>query len=54
MFIPIFGSESVQYMGLSSYSKPEQAALFSLLVELDTGKVYYWNGTTWALFGAEA
>ena len=44
----------VNYMGLSTEEKPtEGLATGSLFIELDTGKVYYFNAdtTTWAVFG---
>ena len=42
------------YMGLSTEIKPtEDLATGSFFIELDTGKVYYFNeaSTTWAIFG---
>ena len=42
------------YMGLSTEAKPtEDLATGSFFIELDTGKVYYFNeaSTTWAIFG---
>jgi len=42
------------YMGLSTEIKPtEDLATGSFFIELDTGKVYYFNeaSTTWAVFG---
>lgn len=43
------------YKGLSTDTKPtETAAVNDLFLELDTGKFYYFNGTTWEEVGAEA
>jgi hypothetical protein len=46
------------YLCVSSDTKPVQTdsvkiAPNQLLVELDTGLVYYWDGTKWAKFGGE-
>ena len=44
----------VNYMGLSTEEKPtEGLATGSLFIELNTGKVYYFNADTgaWAIFG---
>ena len=44
----------VNYMGLSTEAKPtEGLATGSLFIELNTGKVYYFNADTsvWAVFG---
>lgn len=44
----------INYMGLSTEAKPtEGLATGCLFVEIDTGKVYYYNAdtTTWSVFG---
>lgn len=43
-----------QYMGMSTDQKPENVPVYSLFVELDTGDVYYWDGSDWAEFGGDA
>lgn len=42
-----------EYKGLSTDTKPtETAPVNALFLELDTGDVYYFNGTAWAKVGA--
>lgn len=42
----------MDYMGLSTDSKPtEGIAVNSLFLELDSGDLYYFNGSTWAKVG---
>ena len=42
-----------EYRGLSTDTKPtETAEVNSLFLELDTGKFYYFDGTTWNEVGA--
>lgn len=39
----------------STDEKPtEGIKLYQLLVELDTGKLWYWSGTEWKEFGGDA
>lgn len=41
-----------EYSGLSTDAKPtENVGVNSLFLELDTGDVYYFNGTDWAKVG---
>lgn len=44
---------STQYVGLHNDSKPTDAEVNSVFLELDTGDLYYWNGTAWAKVGGE-
>ena len=39
---------------LSTDEKPTDAAENQLLIELDTGDLYYYSGEQWAKFGAAA
>lgn len=42
----------MDYMGLSTDTKPtEGIAVNSLFLELDTGDMYYFDGSTWAKVG---
>lgn len=38
---------SASYLCLSTDSKPADADVNALLVELDTGKIYYFTGEAW-------
>lgn len=40
--------------GESTDAKPETAPVNQLLIELDTGKKYYFNGSTWKEYGWNA
>jgi hypothetical protein len=43
-----------EYRGLSTDTKPtETAEINSLFLELDTGKFYYFDGTSWNEVGEE-
>lgn len=48
---------SGSYSCLSSDTKPTltntNADINTLIVELDTGLVFYWTGTEWAKFGGD-
>ena len=46
----------MEYSGLSTETKPEPAYIKngSLFLELDTGDVYYYDGSDWAKVGADA
>lgn len=44
-------SANPQYMCLSTDNKPEDAAINSLLLELDTGDFYYFDGDSWEKVG---
>ena len=39
------------YMGLSTDTKPEEAEVNSLYLELNTGDFYYFDGTNWLKVG---
>ena len=41
----------VDYMGLSTDTKPLNVGVNTLFLELDTGDFYYYNGTAWAKVG---
>lgn len=44
--------DDTAYEGLSTDQKPtENVVLNSLFLELDTGDLYYFNGSTWAIVG---
>ena len=38
---------SASFLGLSTDSKPDWADVNALFVELDTGDIYFYNGTEW-------
>lgn len=41
-----------EYLGLSTDNKPTaRVAINSLFLELDTGDVYYFDGSTWSKVG---
>lgn len=42
----------VEYKGLSTDTKPTDCAVNSLFLELDTGDLYYFDGSAWAKVGA--
>ena len=42
-----------QLTGVSADAKPTNVSVNSLFLELDTGDLYYFNGTTWAKVGGE-
>ena len=44
-------SAQTQYKCLSTDSKPTEAEVNSLLLELDTGDFYYFNGDSWIKVG---
>lgn len=39
------------YMGLSTDTKPAEAEVNSIYLELDTGDFYYFDGTNWLKIG---
>ena len=41
-----------EYMGLSTDQKPTSCGVNSLFYELNTKKVYYFDGSTWKEIGA--
>ena len=50
MAVTLNGS-TADYLGLSTDTKPEEAAINALFLELDTGDFYYYDGTEWAKVG---
>lgn len=42
------------YRGISTDTKPVSAPLYSLYLELDTNKFYYYDGSAWQEVGASA
>lgn len=44
----------VELKGLSTDTKPTDCAVNSLFLELDTGDVYYFDGTNWSKVGGES
>ena len=47
-----YPSKYGEYSGLSSDDKPTDVGVNSLFYELNTKKVYYFDGTTWKEVGA--
>lgn len=41
----------LELKGLSTDTKPTNVGVNSLFLELDTGDVYYFNGSSWAKVG---
>lgn len=41
-----------EYKGLSTDTKPTDCAVNSLFLELDTGDLYYFDGSEWQTVGA--
>lgn len=39
------------YQGESTDQKPSNEPINTIFEELDTGKKYYYNGSTWAVIG---
>lgn len=48
------GKPIYQYGGLSTDSKPTECGVNSLFLELDTKKVYYFDGSAWNEVGGAA
>lgn len=44
----------LEFKGLSTDTKPTDCAENSLFLELDTGKFYYFTGSTWEEVGGNA
>lgn len=42
---------SLDLLGLSTDTKPDDAAVNTLFLELDTGDFYYFDGEAWAKVG---
>lgn len=38
-----------EYRGLSTDTKPNNVALYSTFLEMDTSNVFYYNGTSWVV-----
>ena len=47
-----FKDNYMEFSGLSTDAKPTDCGVNSLFYELNTKKVYYWNGTTWKEIGS--
>lgn len=45
---------SLGYRGLSTDTKPSDADKNTTFLEMDTGKIYYFDGTEWLEFGTGA
>lgn len=59
MSVTINGSTLVpnadrEYKGLSTDTKPTNCAINSLFLELDTKKLFYYDGDSWEEVGANA
>lgn len=50
MAVTLNGSRA-DYVGLSTDTKPTDALVNSLFLELDTGVFYYFDGSDWAKVG---
>lgn len=50
--ITLNGSNA-DYRGMSTDTKPLDAAVNALFLEVDTGDFYYFDGTAWAKVGGE-
>ena len=46
-----YADPSMEYLGLSTDSKPTDVPVNSIFLELNTGDVYYYTGTGWAKLG---
>lgn len=44
-----FVNGTSQFLGVSTDTKPTNVSMNALFLELDTGDLYFFNGTTWAL-----
>lgn len=40
-----------EYVALSTDEWPTNVPVNSLLLEIDSGDIYYWSGSAWAKFG---
>ena len=47
-----FDPGHVELMGLSTDAKPTDVSVNSLFIELNTGDIYYFDGSVWAKVGA--
>lgn len=46
-----YGIAGGQWQGLSTDTKPQDADINDLFLELDTGDFYYFDGSTWSKVG---
>lgn len=44
-------SKHAEIFGKSTDSKPTDANINDMFIELDTGDAYYWDGSSWQLIG---
>lgn len=44
-------SKHAETFGKSTDSKPTNANINDMFIELDTGDAYYWDGLSWQLIG---
>lgn len=44
-------SKHAEIFGKSTDTKPTDANVNDLFIELDTGDAYYWDGLTWQIVG---
>lgn len=51
--VTVHSSEKRELMGLSTDIKPEGMSENMLFLELDTGDIYYFDGTEWKKMGGE-
>lgn len=50
--VTLHSSQKKELLGLSTDTKPDGMSENTLFLELDTGDIYYFNGTDWLEFGA--
>lgn len=51
--ITVHSSQKKELLGLSTDEKPESISENTLFLELDTGDIYYFDGTDWNKMGGE-
>ena len=44
-------SKHAEILGKSTDTKPTDAKINDMFIELDTGDAYYWDGLTWQVIG---
>lgn len=44
-------SKHAEILGKSTDTKPTNANINDMFIELDTGDAYYWDGLTWQVIG---
>lgn len=47
----ILNGSCADYRGVSTDTKPSNAPLYSIYLELDTGNFYYFTGEEWSKIG---